>query len=45
MMQVLVARGRRISLLLIRERGRGLLFHKCLRDGDRAVAIKAKAKP
>ena len=44
-MQVLVARGRRINLLLVRERGRGLLFHECLRDGDGAVAIKAKAKP
>ena len=44
-MQVLVARGRRIGLLLVRERGRGLLFHECLRDGDGAVAIRAKAKP
>ena len=44
-MQVLVARERRISLLLVRERGRGLLFHECLRDGEGVVAIRAKAKP
>ena len=44
-MQVLVARERRINLLLVRERGRGLLFHECLRDGDGVVAFRAKDKP
>ena len=43
-MQVLVARERRINLLLVRERGRGLIFHECLKDGDGVVAFKAKAK-
>ena len=41
-MQGLVVRGRRINLLLVRERGRGLLSHECLRDG--ATTIKAKAR-
>ena len=41
-MRVLVARGRRISLLLVRERSRRLLFHEDFRD--RAAAIKAKSK-
>ena len=34
-MRVLVARGRRVSLLLVRERSRGLLVH----EGFRAAAI------
>ena len=34
-MRVLVARGRRVSLLLIRDRSRGLLVHV----GSRAAAI------
>ena len=37
-MRVLVARGRRVSLLLVRERSRGLLVHV----GSRAVAIRAR---
>ena len=37
-MRVLVARGRRFSLLSVRERSRGLLVH----EGSRAVAIRAK---
>ena len=37
-MQVLVARGRRFSLLLARERSQRLLVHK----GFRAAAIRAK---
>ena len=41
--RVLVARGIRISLLLVRERGRRFLFHEDFRD--RAGAIRAKAKP
>ena len=42
-MRVLVARGRGINLLLVRERGRGLLSHEYLKDG--VAAIKAKARP
>ena len=42
-MRVLVARGRRINLLLVRERGKGLLSYECLRDG--AATIWAKARP
>ena len=38
---VLVLRGKRINLLLIRKGGR-LLFHKDFKD--RAVAIRAKAE-
>ena len=41
-MRVLVARGRRVSLLLVRERGRRLLLRKDFRN--RAEIIKAKAK-
>ena len=37
-MRVLVARGRRVSLLLVRERSRGLLVHK----GSRAATIWAR---
>ena len=37
-MRVLVARGRRVSLLLVRERSRGLLVHV----GSRAAAIRAR---
>ena len=40
-MRVLV-RGRRVSLLRVRESGRGLLFPKAYRD--RAEAIKAKVR-
>ena len=41
-MQMLVARERRISLPLVRERNRRLLVHEDFRDG--AMAIKAKAR-
>ena len=41
--RVLVARGIRISLLLVRERSKRLLFHEDFRD--RAGAIRTKAKP
>ena len=37
-MQVLVARGRRVSLFLVRERSRGFLVH----EGFRAAAIRAR---
>ena len=37
-MWVLVARGRRVSLLLVQERSRGLLVH----EGSRVVAIRAR---
>ena len=37
-MGVLVARGRRVSLLLVRERSRGLVVH----EGSRAAAIRAR---
>ena len=37
-MLVLVARGRRVSLLLVRERSRGLLVH----ESSRVVAIRAR---
>ena len=37
---VLVARGRRVSLLLVRERSRGLLVH----EGSRVAAIQARDK-
>ena len=41
-MRVLVARGRRISLLLVREISRRL---RCPEDlGDEAAAIRAKAR-
>ena len=39
-MRVLVARGRRVSLLLVRERGRGLLVH----EGSKAATIRARDK-
>ena len=39
---VLVLRGRRINLLLIREGSRRLLFHGDFKDG--AAAIRAKAE-
>ena len=42
-MQVLAARGRRTSLLLVREISRRLLSHRDFRDG--AAAIRAKARP
>ena len=42
-MRVLVARGRRISLLLVRERSKRLLSHEDLKD--EAAAIRAKARP
>ena len=37
-MRVLVARGRRLSLLLVRERSRGLLVHV----GSKVAAIRAR---
>ena len=37
-MRVLVARGRRVGLLLVRERSRGLLVH----EGSRVAAIRAR---
>ena len=37
-MQVLVARRRRVSLLPVRERSRGLLVH----EGSRTAAIQAR---
>ena len=37
-MRVLVVRGRRVSLLPVRERNRGLLVHA----GSRAAAIRAR---
>ena len=37
-MRVLVARGRRASLLLVMERSRGLLVH----EGSRVAAIRAR---
>ena len=37
-MRVLIARGRRVSVLLIQERSRGLLIH----EGYRAATIRAK---
>ena len=37
-MRVLVARGRRVSLLLVQERSRGLLVHV----GSRAVVTRAR---
>ena len=39
-MRVLLVRGRRVSLLLVRERSRGLLVHK----GSRVAAIRARDK-
>ena len=39
---VLVLSGRRVSLLLVRERGRRLLLHKDFRN--RVEVIRAKAK-
>ena len=42
-MRVLVIRGRRVdSLLLVRERSRGLLLHEGFRD--KVAATRAKAK-
>ena len=40
---VLVLRGRRINLLLIREGGRRLLFHEDFKDGEAAIRAKAKS--
>ena len=37
-MRVLVARGRRVNLLLVQERSRGLLVH----EGSRTAAILAR---
>ena len=42
-MPVLVERGRRIILLLVRERNRRLRYPEDLRD--KATAIRAKARP
>ena len=42
-MRVLVARGRRVSLLLVRERGKRRLLLECFRDG--VAVIRAKARP
>ena len=41
---VLVLRGKRINLLLIRERSRRLLFHRDFRDGAAIIRSKVKAK-
>ena len=41
--KLLVVRGRRIGLLLVRERSIRLLFHEDFKD--RAAAIRAKARP
>ena len=40
-MRVLVARGRRVNLLLVREKSRRIL----VREGFRAATIKAKVRP
>ena len=40
-MRVLVAKGRRVSLLLVRKRSGRLLVHEGFRD--KAMTIKAKA--
>ena len=40
-MRVLVAIGRRVGLLLVRERSRGLLVHV----GSKAAAIRARDRP
>ena len=40
--RVLVTRGRRVSLLLVQDRSRRLLFHEDFRD--KALAIRAKAR-
>ena len=40
--RVLVTRGRRVSLLLVRERSRRLLVHEGFRD--MVAAIRAKAR-
>ena len=42
-MQILVARGRRINLLLVRERRKRLLCPEDLRD--EALDIRVKARP
>ena len=39
-MRVLVARGMRVSLLLVQERSRGLLVH----EGSKAAAIRARER-
>ena len=41
-MRVLVARGRRVGLLLVRERGRRLLLRKDFRNGAKVIRAKAK---
>ena len=41
--QVLVARGRRIILILVRERSKRLLFHEDFRDGVATIRAKAKS--
>ena len=38
----LVARGRRINLLLVHERSRRLLFHENLKNGAAAIRTKAR---
>ena len=42
--RVLVARGRRISLLLVREGSRRLLFHGDFKDGMAAIRAKAELR-
>ena len=41
-LQVLVRRGRRISLFLVWERGRRLLLFECFKDGAAAIRTKAR---
>ena len=41
-MWMLVVRGRRVGLLLVRERSRRLLVHKVFKD--KVAAIRAKAR-
>ena len=42
-MQVLVEKGRRVSILLVQERSRRFLVHEGFRD--RAATIRAKVRP
>ena len=42
--QVLVTRGRRVSLLLIREISRRLLFHEDFKDKTTAIRAKARSR-
>ena len=41
-MRVLVARGRRVSLLLVQERGRRLLLRKDFKNRAEVIGVKAK---